>query len=188
MLSVKNKIISNIFTEEEIDIIYQHIEQAPESKTFYQKDFSYISYNSVLPEKIIDKIKEIVNHNFDQPLVLRELCFARYKIVSGKNPKLYPHYDDTFNEQRVTFDIQVKASIPWNIIIEETPFLLKDNEALIFSGTDQIHWREKVIFKEDDFVDMIFCHFSEENPEKLSLDHYEKVNPLKKMYFDNYYS
>jgi hypothetical protein len=31
---------------------------------------------------------------------------------------------------------------------------------LTFSGTNQIHWREYKEFKDNDFIEMIFAHFS----------------------------
>jgi hypothetical protein len=45
-------------------------------------------------------------------------------------------------------------------MIEGKAFTLNNNEALIFSGTDQIHWREDVKFDDEDIIDMIFCHFT----------------------------
>lgn len=187
MLTVENKIVKNVFTDAEIKDIYRHIENTSEEKTFYQKDFSQTVYHSWLPQHIVDKVTAIVNGSFDRKLVLRELSFARYDNKSTA-PKLFPHYDESFPEQRVTFDIQVKSSKSWAIIVEDAPYTLSDNEALFFSGTHQVHWREKTTFSDEDYVDMIFCHFSEESAEKTPEDHYHKMNALVEKFRNQYYS
>lgn len=188
MVEVPNIIVDNIFTEDEIKLIYDHVENTPEDRRQYQNVFAQTAYLSWLPEEIVNKINSVVSKNFDTPLVLKELSFARYENSRGLNPLLFPHYDDSFKQQRVTFDIQLKSSMSWSIVIEDVPYTLEDNQALFFSGTNQIHWREKVIFGKDDFVDMIFCHFSEVDPEDLSEDHLANMEHLKKKYQDEYYN
>ncbi len=46
-------------------------------------------------------------------------------------------------------------------------FTLEDNQALIFAGTQQIHWRENIQISEDAEIDMIFCHLEYVNPKPL---------------------
>jgi len=64
----------------------------------------------------------------------------------------------TRDSQRITFDLQLKASEPWAVVVENEKFYLNDNEALIFAGTQQIHWRENKKISPDAEIDMIFCH------------------------------
>ena len=188
MVAVENKIVDNIFTESEISDIYKHVNNTPEGKKSYQEAFAHTAYYSWLPEHIVEKIVKVVNDNFDTNLVLKELSFARYENSRGMNPRLFPHYDETFKEQRITFDIQVKSSLPWNIVVEDEPYTLQDNQALFFSGTHQVHWREKIAFESDDYMDMIFCHFSEENPETTPEDHYKDMDLKVKLFRDQYYA
>lgn len=188
MIAVENKIVSNIFSNEEISEIYQHIENTPEDKKFYQDVFAHTAYFSWLPDKIVETITKAANESFGKKLILKELSFARYANTRGLNPLLFPHYDETFKEQRITFDIQVKATKPWSIVVEDMPYTLKDNEALFFSGTHQVHWREKLEFDESDYVDMIFCHFAEENPEPMSQEHLLKMNAKVEKFKVQYYS
>jgi hypothetical protein len=58
----------------------------------------------------------------------------------------------------VTFDIQLRTSEPWALVVEEDVYNLQDNQALVFSGTQQIHWREDKQIADDAEIDMIFCH------------------------------
>lgn len=188
MIAVENKIVEFIFTESEMSDIYQHVNNTPEDKRVYQEAFAHTAYFSWLPEHIVEKIVSVVNDNFDKRLVLKELSFARYENSRGKNPLLFPHYDETFKEQRVTFDIQLKSSMPWGIIVEDRPYILQDNQALFFSGTHQVHWREKIVFGDDDYMDMIFCHFSEEDPESTPEDHYRDMDSKVKLFRNQYYA
>lgn len=186
MIKVQNKIVDNVFSESELSNIYEHISNTPEDRQQYQDVFAQTAYFSWMPENIINKIVSVVNDNFDTKLILRELSFARYANTRGKNPLLFPHTDETFKEQRVTFDIQIKATKPWSIIVENEPYTLRDNQALFFSGTHQVHWREKLEFEDSDYVDMIFCHFSEENPEEISEEHLLKMKNLVASFKDQY--
>lgn len=187
MIAVENKIVKNVFTDTEIREIYSHISNTPVDRQHQQKDFSQTVYHSWLPENIVNKITSIASNSFGKKLVLRELSFARYDN-SITEPQLFPHYDETFKEQRITLDIQVKSSKHWAIIIEDAPYILSDNEALFFSGTHQVHWREKTTFSDDDYVDMIFCHFAEESAEPISPDHYLKMDALVQKFRDQYYA
>lgn len=188
MLQAENKIVSKIFSQEEISEIYRHIDATPEDKKYYHTDFAHTAYFSWLPERIVEKITKVANENYDAKLVLRELSFARYENTKGLNPLLYPHYDRAFKQQRITFDIQVRSTRPWDIIVEDVPFTLKDNEALFFSGTHQIHWRDKVEFEDGDIVDMIFCHFAEPDAVALTPDHLAAMDTIEKKYLDSYYN
>ena len=95
-----------------------------------------------------------------------DYSFARYTPEYGFNCKLFPHYD-TRDTQRITFDIQLRADEPWGIVVENDMFHLNDNEALIFAGTQQIHWRENKKLQPNTKIDMIFCHLQFINCKEL---------------------
>ena len=122
--------------------------------------FGHTAYYSWLPEDVVKSLTRAAQSTSDIPLVLRELSFARYDTSHGIEPSLFPHSDETFREPRITFDLQLKSNLDWPIVVEGKPYVLSDNQALTFSGTHQIHWREHIKFNDDNFMDMIFCHFS----------------------------
>jgi len=93
----------------------------------------------------------------DHLVLKKDYSFARYSPKFGYRAKLFPHYD-TRPSQRVTFDIQLKTSEPWALVVEEDVYNLQDNQALVFAGTQQIHWREDKQIADDAEIDMIFCH------------------------------
>jgi hypothetical protein len=162
----ENLIVTDIFTDSEIDAIYEHVEQAPEEKKHFVSVFSHTAYMTWMPDDIVNTIVAKAQETTDKKLALRELSFARYKKVSDDIPVcLTPHRDETFREPRITMDIQLKSNIDWPIVVEGRSYQLKDNQALTFAGTHQVHWRPKIQFGDEDFLDMIFCHFSEEGVE-----------------------
>lgn len=174
-----NEIYKNIFTEEEIKEIYNciDIEQTKNTKilSIYGQKVWFVDF----PQSVKDRITDLMVHIHNQHVKLEEFSFARYSKEYGKFPLLNPHYDNTFKEHRLTLDIQLKSNIDWPIVVEDKIFYLKDNEALTFSGTNQIHWREYRDFKDGDFVEMIFCHFSLEDKMPISLE--DKVKIEQKM-------
>jgi hypothetical protein len=171
-----NHVLDNVFTQDDRDIIYTHLGNTSQDEVVFIEDFSQTVFNSWLPESIAEKLTAIAQTTSDVPIELRELSFCRYFIVEGKGvtPKLFPHLDETFKEPRLTLDVQVESSLDWPIVVEGKEFILKDNQALTFSGTHQVHWRKKVEFGKEDYVDMIFAHFSEVGVEKevLTFDHF----------------
>ena len=95
-------------------------------------------------------------------MILSEISYAIYSPKFGYKPKLFPHFDThAADGQRITVDIQIKSTLDfnWGIVVEEKPFYINNNEALVFSGTQQIHWREKKELKSDDEIHLVFAHF-----------------------------
>lgn len=157
---LENKIYKDILTQDEIDQIYKIVESSNVVGTQVVPIYAQKAYHFMLPENITNKIESFVNSISKHRLKLTEISFASYSKEFGDLPLLSPHFDNTFKEPRFTFDVQLKSNISWPIIVRGQSFTLNDNEALIFSGTHQIHWREFREFKDGDFIDMLFCHFS----------------------------
>ena len=151
-----NAIVDSVFTNEEIDAIYTAIGEPTYEMFMHRygqevKDFR-------MPQAINDKIVKMCKalSGYDN-LELEAYQFARYTDNDTTKPNLVPHWD-SFETPRFTFDIQLRSNTDWTLFVEDKEFVLKDNQALTFSGTHQIHWREKKQFLEGEFMDMIFCH------------------------------
>lgn len=189
----KNIIIKDIFTESEIKELYEVIDNVDlEKNTHVQKVFCHRAYFVPLPDSVLDKIKKIAAQNYHLPLKLTEVSFARYSYdmyrdgIAPVTPSLYPHCDNAFHEPRLTIDFQVRSNRDWPIVVEEREYTLKDNQALTFSGTHQVHWRPHTEWKEDDFVDLIFTHFSLQDCEPNSLDNDQEHITLMKTLTEKY--
>lgn len=166
----QNKIHSNIFDESQYKLIYDTISACPEEKTFILKIYAQKVWHTSLPGQIKDRVEQLAKEIYNDNVKLEEISFARYSKQYGELPNLTPHYDNTFKEHRVTLDVQLRSNCDWPIIVEGKSFTLKDNQALTFSGTDQIHWRDYKKLPNDFFVEMLFCHFSLPGKDPITFD------------------
>ncbi len=181
-----NKIYKNIFTEDEMNALYSVIDINQTERTSVISIYGQKAWFIDLPEIIKNKVLLLAKNIYKENLKLEEISFARYSKEYGEFPVLTPHYDNTFKESRVTIDVQLKSSIDWPIVVQEKSFTLKDNEALTFSGTNQIHWREHKEFGKDDFIEMLFCHFSLENKKLLTLEDKAKIEQAMVLYSNRF--
>lgn len=185
-----NIIVKNVLTQEEIDQLYSAISKSERNyvfKKFYQS-ISDFDLPDNIRKKIVKYCEEISG---ETDLDIEEYQFSKYKIIVKEdgtlgNPVLFPHYDETFPEPRFTFDYQIKSNTSWPLVVEEKEFNLSDNEALTFSGTHQIHWRVKKIFKGDEFVDMLFCHIKKKNASQKDVSINKVMNEKAKKYVEIY--
>jgi len=185
--NLENKIVKNVLLPEHFDFLYNIIKNSTSEKYEHIPTLGHTTYYSDFTKEFKDYILDIVHKNIDEELVITEMSISRYHTASGFVPKLFPHYDH-FDESRVTFDLQINSNISWPIVIEGREYVLNNNEALIFSGTDQIHWRTRKKLTKSDQVDMLFVHLSRKNNnikiteeeklerEKLCLYYREKVS------------
>lgn len=159
LLDYQNTIIDNIFTEDEISDLYYYIENQPDSVKIVHDKIGYFGYMCGVPENIFKKMETVAADNLGMDLTLTEISFSTYVGNSNKTPTLPPHIDD-FDGARITIDVQIKSNTEWLLFVEGREYLLKDNQALVFAGTHQVHWREPRVLQDGEFMDMLFCHFT----------------------------
>lgn len=161
------RVVSNVLLPKHIEEIYSTIANLPEEKTRVQPWAGHKIWDTTFSKEIEDRISAVAQSVLGDGVVLNyDYSFARYSKKFGYECKLFPHYD-TRESQRITFDIQLRASEPWAVVVENKSFTLEDNQALIFAGTQQIHWRENIQISEDAEIDMIFCHLEYVDPKPL---------------------
>lgn len=156
-----NIVIKDVLDESEIKEIYAMVDQS--YNRFIMPHLGQQVSDFRMPDSVMDKILKISREisGYDD-LVLEAYQFARYEKFVREDgvtsiPKLAPHHD-TFDQPRFTFDYQLGSNISWPIVVEGNEAVLKDNEAVTFSGTHQVHWRPDRKWEEGEYIDMIFCH------------------------------
>jgi hypothetical protein len=177
----------NIFTQDEIDLIYKTIDLNSSEGTTKVKIYGQKVWFIDLPQTIKDKVAMQMKTIHMQNVKLEEISFARYSKEYSDIPVLTPHYDNTFTHPRVTLDVQLRANVEWAIVVEDYEIKLGNNMAAAFSGTHQVHWRKPIEFKDGDFVEMLFCHFSLEDSLPITLDEKQKIES-NMMRFSNKFS
>lgn len=168
-----HKIFNNFFTDNEIKIILNYIKNSEDSgagKIYRQTGRKLIGLDG-LDISIINKVESAIKDIYKKNLIVKDIGFMRFKKEYGI-PKLLPHKDDYACE--VVFDYQVRTNKKWDLMIEGHRVELKDNDAVCFEGEKEAHWREKTIFKDDDFVEMICFNCIGDNHWR----HTSEINPL----------
>lgn len=191
-IKIINTIIKNVFSLEEIDQINNAVEKS-HGKNFVKVHCMQEHYIN-LPENIVQKVEGIARElGENNNLILTEYVHARYENITNESgsfkPALFPHYDETFKQQRFTLDYQLKANTDWEIVAEDISMILSDNDACTFSGTNQIHWRTPKYFTDDQYVEMLFFHFTDPTMGEKSNDFNTvmdiKAKKYQKIFFEN---
>lgn len=170
------RIVDNVLLPEHIDDIYARIAAAEDHQTWVQPWAGHKIWDVRFSKEVEDRINNIIQNILGDSIVLdRDYSFARYSPKFGYKCKLFPHYDSR-DAQRITFDIQLRASEPWSVVVENIAYPLQDNQALMFAGTQQIHWRENKEISPDAEIDMIFCHLIYKDPRPLDPNQKDILN------------
>lgn len=156
--NTENKVIDNFFTDKEIDDIFYYVDNTKECSPEVHPGIGYSWHPCGVPDQIHNKVEKFVRENLIADATLTEICVARYR-QSEISPTLSPHMDN-FPSGRITIDVQLRSNTDWALVVEGKRFVLKDNQALVFAGTHQPHWREPKVFNDGEFVDMLFCHLT----------------------------
>lgn len=140
----------------------------------------FVVYFDKFEKDVLDEIKDglekIVGHPVNKPGVL----FARYTKDSGYRPRLRPHADRAIKHPSVTATLELDTTLDWDIYINDDNFNLKNNEILVFSGSNDIHWRPDAEFDDNDYFDVIICQTSlDKEDDQVLDDEYFKTMDVK---------
>jgi len=164
-------IINNIFNNKEIEYIANSIKSFPSNKIRVQKWGGQGILDDIkITNEIKNKIEGVVTKHVGEEMILENFSIARYSPEYGYEVKLFPHYDTRPTEMFV-LDIQLKTNEDWGIIVEGEQYNIKDNDALLFSGTQQMHWREKKELSKKSEIYMMFCWLKHKAEKVLNSQH-----------------
>jgi hypothetical protein len=157
---MKNTIIYDFFNNLEVNKLKNEIESNMDKiqvQNFLGRtrlDFQGEDVH-LLPKYIIEKVKSLTT-NLNKNYELRYISFVEYNNKYGI-PNLGPHKDGA----PFTFSLlyQMESNTEWDLYVEGKTFSLIDNSGLIMNVRDQDHWRNKKIFKDGEFIKMVFFHF-----------------------------
>jgi hypothetical protein len=163
ILDIKSIIYKN---KNELEpVIFMPLERMSEENK--NKDVSrfqpkYIEYMSrvliefEIPKYIEQKLDLIAKPTYDGDIALCHYNYIEYnkKYSRGiKSPSLEPHIDA--DENLVTINYQLDSNIEWDVVIDGKHYPLKNNQAIVFSAVNQVHWRPKRKFKDGEFLEII---------------------------------
>jgi hypothetical protein len=164
-------VINNIFSNEETKHILNSIKSFSLDKIRVQKWGGQGILDDIkITDEIKDKIESIATKHVGEEMILENFSIARYSPEYGYEVKLFPHYD-TRPVEMFVLDIQLKTNENWGIIVEGKQYNINDNDALLFSGTQQMHWRERKSLSKDSEIYMLFCWLKHKAEKALNGQH-----------------
>jgi len=86
-----------------------------------------------------------------------EASYGIFSVYKGYKARLYEHIDD--NACTYTIDLSVGHIDPWPLVVEDKEFTVEPNNAIIYYGEDQYHWRPDFPNPKTNEVSVIFYHF-----------------------------
>jgi hypothetical protein len=164
-------VINNIFSNEEIKSILDSIKSFPLDKIRVQKWGGQGILDDIkITDEIKDKVESVATRHIGEEMILENFSIARYSPEYGYEVKLFPHYD-TRPVEMFVLDIQLKTNEDWGIVVEGKQYNINDNDALLFSGTQQMHWRERKTLSKESEIYMLFCWLKHKAAKTLNNQH-----------------
>jgi hypothetical protein len=110
------------------------------------------------------KILEHV-YKFDDEATLKSFSIVKYSNEYGV-PQLTPHVDHP-TDVAFLLDIQIDGNVDWPIVVNNSPVVLKNGDAVAIDVENQVHWRTAQQFNDGDFVYMLFLFFNSKKKKDL---------------------
>lgn len=170
-------IVTDIFSKEEIEILYENIKANKSESTDEYGRVRYALMSNSVSQKIFDKLHNVIKKVTDLPLQISNVTYVEYNLLYGK-PNLPAHVDGDSTE--LILNIQLESNTDWALGLNFETYILKDNSALVFNPNKNIHWRVHKEFKDGEYVRMLFVRFS--NSEKPSDYSYLPDHPDNEMF------
>lgn len=163
-------VFDNVLSEQELLKLQKEFNEFPADKIDVQgySGLGTLYLNHM--DNIVKRVEKMVSDVVGEEIVVVEVGGTRYSPEFGWEVKLGPHFDlrpfETF-----VFDLQINSNQKWGLFFEGERFDLENNQALLFNGTGQIHWREPITLKEDTRVDLIFFWMQHKNAKPIEPIH-----------------
>lgn len=162
--TIKNQIIENAFTDEQIAYLNDKISSMMDRMVYNndpkrgRDDLQLWDQNGNYGEfdqTIIDKVLSY----FEEGYSVYHVTFSDYNN-NHINPNLPPHSDPNYPDTSLTFDYQLKTDVDWQFCIDDQCFNMKNNEAIIFDPKNSRHYRPELEFKSGESVKIVFFYLS----------------------------
>jgi hypothetical protein len=189
-------VIDDVFTQEEYDSVYNSVNAVfpkelssdvpPDSGYFNAGEIGYFAYTKGFEHLVYQKIVDLTKEYGHMNVLETRVHFARYTPKTGFPPMLRPHNDLGVETSALTFSVQLDSTFDWELCAVDSCVTLKKNQAMLFSGSHQIHWRPKKEFGPEDYFDIMVCQMYVDT-ELLSKEHEDKMFDLKLNTIEKYF-
>jgi hypothetical protein len=154
--------INDVFTQNQIDYLTKTIDN---TKKIVDKVLGRAIIKDIknsFTEDIVNRLHKISKEATGLSLSIDHAFYAEYNKRYGM-PNLPPHFDRDKNCLIINF--QLSANTSWDLGLNKNIYKIEDNSAVLFDGNAEVHWRPHKVFKEGEYVKMIFIRFF--NPKNI---------------------
>jgi len=153
-------IANNLFSDAELEEINKVIDDALLANEEWQvspdEQLGRLKVFLILPENIKNRLVEYSSNLLGFEAMMAHCIYVEYNSKYGQ-PNLPPHFDADTNN--LVIDYQLTANTSWDLGVDLKSYPLENNSALIFNANEYVHWRPHKIFKDQEYVKMIFIRF-----------------------------
>jgi hypothetical protein len=193
-------IIDNVLSDEDYSYVYDCVNNSfpeeikpdlpPDNRQHPEylnvPDLGYFAYIKGFKPEFYDAVREATEKATGLSLLRPQIHFARYTNKTGSKPLLRPHNDNQLINPSITLSIQLDSTLDWELCAYDTCDTLAKNQAMVFSGSHQIHWRPVKDFNDDDYLDIMVCQLPI-NTEKLDDQHRAEMDKLRDAQLEKFF-
>lgn len=160
MVIVKIKtpmLIKDLLPNEEFLALQEHVKNIDKSTTNFYEGYNRYEWTST-PElnKAHLDLLPIARKYFESDTLLPSFNFASWYFGDAS----LEHHTD-INACTYSIDLAVYATQDWDLYVEGTPYRLGENEALLYYGESQEHWRDPLVNPDNNVVCNVFFFYVE---------------------------
>ena len=131
-------ILRNLLNESRFKTLQEHVKGLDKSSLGYSKDFNRYEWgNDPLFTEIHQELLPVAKEFFESDVLVPSFNFGSWYFG---NASLEKHKD--VNACTYSIDLCVYQNTPWDLYIEGVPYTLNENDAVLYYGEEQRHWRE----------------------------------------------
>jgi hypothetical protein len=161
--------IKNLLPEEEFKVLKSYVQNKNKEETnFYDGYNRYEWSGSEELNSLHHRLLPIAKEKFGSSTLVPSFNFASWYFG---NASLEHHTD--INACTYSIDLAVYAEMPWDLYVEGVPYALDENDALLYYGESQEHWREPLVNPDNKVVCNVFFFYVEP-------DHWFITEPVEK--------
>jgi len=148
-------IFSNFLSKDDFKTLQDYVVGLDKTSTNFSEQFNRYEFGgSDILNLLHTKLTDFARDFFENPSIVPSFNFGSWYFGDASLEK---HRD--VNACQYSIDMCVYQKEPWDLYIEGKPYTLMENEAVLYYGEEQRHWREKFPNPEYNVVCNVFFFF-----------------------------
>jgi hypothetical protein len=151
------KILKNFLEQEDFIKLQTYVKDFDKNGVSLSEDFNRYEWGATeILKEYHQKLLPIARDHFESETLVPSFNFVSWYFG---NASLEKHKD--VNACTYSVDLCVYQKEPWDLYIEGVPYTLQENDAVLYYGEEQRHWREEFPNPEENIVCNVFWFYVE---------------------------